>query len=230
MAEILAVRAPRTVAPDAAQIGGTTVSVETASVGPIDRQPRGDYLSLGLRITNVSQKPIHHRSWSRPGVAVILRDQNGNFYNRLTAPDDRETAIDPGRTIVETLVFEAPPPFATLDLYLPVPGSDERLRFRIPFSVVRHTHTPAQPASADGAVAKQAPTAPAPDDPETDPKVASAVISDYLRGVQDIEGRAMEMKVDDAKRYRRVKQVALLKSLCEKHGLMADQVLRSLGQ
>jgi len=241
LAEILAVSARRTVAPDAARIGGTTVSVETARVGPVDRQPKGDYLSLGLRITNVSQKPIHHHNWSRPGIAVILRDHNGAFYNRVPAPDDRETAIDPGLTIAETLVFEATPAGATLDVDLPVADGGESFRFRIPFQFVqrpRPFNPPPKPTPTLGPTPKPAvaakeeqkkPAAPPQVDPEKDEKLRATLTTEYRAGKRTIERRALGMSFNEAARYKRIAPKDLLKSLAEKHHLQLEQVRRIIG-
>ncbi|MGO9921901.1 MAG: serine/threonine protein kinase [Isosphaeraceae bacterium] len=254
LVELLALGAPRTVAPEAAEIGGATVSVETAAVGRNDRQPKGDCLSIGLRITNVSQKPIHHRSWSGPGVTVILRDHNGAFYNRLTAPDDRETAIDPGRTVVETLLFEATPAGATLYLDLPNNDGAKPFLFRIPFQFIQRSKALTQLAPRPAAASSSAP-APAPPstpppagepkvaadvekkepadwpplDPEKDPRLKAALVTEYRAGIRTIKSRALGMSRNEANRFKRTAPKELLKSLAKKHNLKLEQVQRIVG-
>ena len=211
------------------------VSVEKATVGPIDRQPKGDCLSLALRITNLSHKPIRHPTWSQSGIAVKLRDQFGGYYNRVNVPDMDQTPIKPGVTIVETLVFEATPAGAILDLDLPIADGARTFRFHIP-RVQRtraETTQPSEPAPppAVAAEAEHQDTAPAPPprDPEQDPKVRRTLIVEFQKGEQEIKTRAMGRSSNEAARFQRNARTSLRKSLAKKYGLELEQVERIVG-
>jgi len=126
----------RAVVPTASQIGDMVVAVQTVRLGQINQPVQGEYLSVTLRITNVSKKPISYASWSGPDIPVMLRVEQGAFYNRVPLPKQEARSINPNETIRDTLVFEPPPALKHLEMDLPIPGSDRSFHFRIPFSQV----------------------------------------------------------------------------------------------
>jgi hypothetical protein len=227
----------RKIAPEIETIEDVAVSVATATVGPIDQLPKGNYLCLVLRITNLSQKPVPHQSWRQPEIAVILRDQNGGYYNRIKMPVEGERSIKPNGTIEEKLLFEATPAGVYLDLDLPVAGGAQSYQFRIPFAQRPDTVTPpskpalASPPAPSAALKAEKKAAPAqpPYDPEKDPKLTARLKSEYRKGQLAIQRAAMGMGSNDAARHRRNAPKDLLKSLAKQHDLKLEQVRRIVG-
>ena len=76
------VRAPATM-----RIEDLVVGVMAAKLGPIqvkaDRSIPGEFLTLKLRITNLSRRPLEYKSWSQRKTGIILCDQHKNYYNRI---------------------------------------------------------------------------------------------------------------------------------------------------
>jgi hypothetical protein len=245
--ELVGGSSSRAIAPGALQIEGKSVSVEWAKLGPVDGQAKGDYLSLRLRITNRGEKTIRHQSWTGPDIGVILRDVNGRYYNPKPAAEQAETAIEPGRTVAETLLFEATPAGTSLDLDLPASNGAGTFQFRLPFlfievprpnapasrvaSAPSAARPPAPPFSTNGATASQETklASPPPADPEKDPRLKATLVSEYNDGKRRIERRARGMSFDESNRYKRNAPKELLKSLAEKHKLELEQVRRIVG-
>jgi serine/threonine protein kinase len=227
------VRLRRAQAPAPMTLDDMAVSVERALLGPVAGQPEGDYLSLRLRITNLSHKPMRHQPWPQPGTAIILCDQNGAYYNLLTAPVARETSINPNTTIVETLVFDAPPPGSSLNLDLPIAGGTNAFLFHIlPPGPAPSIAPPAavSPAKVAGATGEQKSSSiPAPVDPEKDPKLRATLVSEYNAGERHIEVRARGRSANEGARLRRNAAKELVKKLAEKHGISEDKVRRIVG-
>ena len=139
----------RTTAPATQRIGDLVVGVAAAQL--VKSQPTYDeILRLTLRVTNLSAKPVVYTGWAGPNLIVTLKDQNGNYYNRIASGTPAEQAIDPSRTITDTLEFEKPlAGGAILDLDLPTTG--KAYEFRIPAAFIQR----AQPTVAVATVAKK---------------------------------------------------------------------------
>jgi hypothetical protein len=201
------------------------VGVEAARRERRDELSVPEQLSISLRITNLSTKPATYRSWSRPETLAVLRVQYGNYYNRIELPVQGEIAINPGETITDTLAFEAPPVNASLELDLPVSGTDKSFRFLIPALIVDRFARPASPARAQVVV----PAQPEPLDPENDRQLRSRIIADYRAGVKEIERRALGMSFDGGQKYRRTGRQKLLEKLSNAHQLRIEQIRRIVG-
>jgi hypothetical protein len=235
------------------QIDGKSVSVATARVGPVEGRAKGDYLSLTVRITNRTRKPILHQSWARKGIGVILRDLNGRYYIAMPAVEPADKAIAPGETYPEMLVFEATPPGASLDLDLPASEGAAPFQFRLRslFIELPRPNAPAPKVATPKAAPPPAPTAPEPStapeatvatiakakapeappavDPEKDPKLRAKIVSEFKEGKRRIDRRAMGMNTNDAVSFKRNAPKELLKSLAKKHNLELDEVRRIVG-
>jgi hypothetical protein len=224
-------RRARTISPSTAQIGDMVVGVAAARVQTFAQPVRSEQLVLTLRITNLSTKPITYRSWSRPDVAVSLRDQFRNYYNRIPSASESELRIGPGNTVTDTLMFEAPPEAVELELDLPTPGEGDAFEFRLPMGQVQRTTPSVTPAPAPRPRVQEPPPRPPPEpyDPEKDERLCSTVRSEYRAGVNHIERRAQGMTFDRGNRFRRTECNTLIKSICDKHSLTVDQVRRIIG-
>src|SRR5262245_49277869 len=88
-------------------------------VGPVkmlrSRERRQEHLVLTVRVTDVGTAPFEYRSWAR-SQQPLLRDHHHNYYNQVLFPVDDPPSehtpaatLEPGRTITDVLVFEAPP-------------------------------------------------------------------------------------------------------------------------
>jgi hypothetical protein len=212
----------RTVAPTASQIGDLSVAVSAAHGGPITEPVQGDFLTVTLRITNISKIPISYVSWSGPEMGVLLRVENGAFYNPVPLPKREPKSISPNETITDMLVFEPVPAMKSLELDLPIPGGDKSFRFIISYTLVDRTVRPAPSVVAEK-------PKPPPLDPEKDPAVRAAVVREYEKGAKDIKARSLGMATNEGTRFRRIKGRELVKKLAEKNQLEVEQVRRILG-
>jgi hypothetical protein len=217
------------IAPATAQIGDLVVGVSEARLGPLNRSTVEEVLSLTLRITNLSARPMSVTSWARSDVRVVLRDRNRNYYNRVSASSEAPREVDAGQTITEKLTFEPTPEGVELELDLPVADSSKPFRFRMPTGFVRRSFPPIQSAQANQTRPQPAPAAPVPYDPEKDPKLCSAVNAEYREGMKRIDRRALGVSFDRANKLRQTEPPKLIKSLAKKHNLEEDQVRRIVG-
>jgi DNA-directed RNA polymerase subunit RPC12/RpoP len=133
----------RAIAPATAQIGDLVVGVSAAVIETSGQNSADGYLTLTLRITNLSAKAITHFSWSGPSHNVILTDQYHNYYNRIVSSADPDQVIEPSRTITETLQFEKPPQGVVLALDIPHVG--QKFEFTLPAPFVRVVTAPKAP-------------------------------------------------------------------------------------
>jgi hypothetical protein len=219
----------RTTAPDTSQIGDLVVGVATARLGELDRSLTGEHLLLTLRITNLSDKAVTYHSWSQPETRVVLRDQHKNYYNRIPARAQTDILISPGRTVTDTLTFEAPLGRADLELDLTLPGDDKSFLFRIPavslvrvqpsitYKVARFTASPPPPPEPSPAPAAS-PT------PEIDQRLVSSILRDHRDGIKKIEQRAMGMGFDRSSNYRREGKAKLLTALGKKYKMTVEEI------
>jgi hypothetical protein len=219
----------RAIAPATARVGDLVVGVSGARLGPLNRSVPENCLSLSLRITNLGEKPVAYSGWSDSRVRVVLRDHSGNYYNKVATGLD-ERLIQPGVTITDTLSFEPTPLWAQLDLDLPVIGSEKPFRFRITGTFIeRPPMFPAQPPARVAGAQGRTPPAPTAYDPEADPEVRRAILSEYRDGMRKIQRRVLGMSTNRADEARRTEPVNLVKSIAKKHNLEGSQVRRILG-
>jgi len=214
----------RTIAPETAQIGDMVVGISNPRLGPLNQSTAGDCLSLTLRITNLSKKPMTYHSWSRPKASVILRDQNRNYYNRIDSSTQGDVLIDPGVTITDTLQFERPlATAAVLDLDLPTGGRP--YQFRIPVAIIQRA-----PTSVVSVAKEQAgdPAAPPAYDPEKDPQLIADVKAVYGTAMQKMESRTLGMTTNNAARFRTTEPKRVVKTLAERLKLTTEQIKRML--
>jgi hypothetical protein len=164
----------RTTAPATVQISDMMVGVASALVGPIEGKTENDYLQLSLRITNLSDKPMTYEFWSNAEIAVMLKDQNGNYYNRARSSLPSVRMIPPGQTETEVLIFEAMPRNVALDLDLPAPTGTKPFQFHIAAQSIAPANAVQRPKTRVASQIQEAtPATPAQYDPEHDPKVIS---------------------------------------------------------
>jgi hypothetical protein len=212
------------------------VGVSAARIGAIQlngtRFIPGEYLTLQLRVTNVSNKPFDYKSWSQRKTGIIIHDRNWNYYNRVIIEDPPivEQTILPGQTIVDMIVFEAPLKlfgYLALDLpshtYIPY-------RFYIEGAFVESVQLPKPPQ-----IAEKVPPPPAPPplvvyDPEADPQVRSRVVADFRRGAGGIERRINGMGFDRGRKFRITGYDDLIEELAANYNLTGDQVRRIVGR
>jgi hypothetical protein len=214
----------RVTAPATDQIGDMVVGVWSADFRRNDLSPPGDYLSITLRITNRSAKPMVYVSWSQAIMKATLRDFNRNFYNAIKAPPRDPVSIEPGSTITDTIEFEAPPRNIELELDLDVPGKKSYL-FRIPLAVI-HNQNP--PAAAPWA--KEPPPAVQKlPDPEHDPRICGAVKAAYRSGLARIRKRHSMRSPKAALAKVRTEEPDLVKELADQFSLKFNQIVRILG-
>jgi hypothetical protein len=170
-----------------------------------------------VRITNLSAQPIVYTSGADASLRVILKDQNGNYYNRIPSRDQLQLTIDSARTITDTLEFEKPLATGTvLDLDLPV--SDKTYQFRIPSTLIG----PARPQVAK----KQAevPTQPRVFDPRRERELIADVKAVYNTAMERAQTRMLGMSTNNAARFRKREQDRVIKTLADKLNLTADEI------
>jgi hypothetical protein len=215
----------RVAAPATDQIGDMVVGVSSADFRRNDDQnPPGEHLSITLRITNRSAKPMVYVSWSQAIMKATLRDFNRNFYNAIKAPPQDPISIEPGSTITDTIEFEAPPKNIELELDLDVPGKKSYL-FRIPLVVIHNLNPPAA-----GPWAKQPPPVVQKlPDPEQDPRICGAVKAAYRSGLERIKKRHSMRSPKAALAKVRSEEPDLVKDLADQFSLKFNQITRILG-
>ncbi len=140
--ENLSLPPSRTMAPSTAEIGDLVVGISSARLGPLNRSTAQNSLTLGLRITNRSDKPRKYLGWTQPEIKVLLRDRYGNFYNRIPLGPRDELMIKPGETITDRLAFEPTAFGSEVTLDLPVAGSEKSFQFLIPAAFIERTPPP----------------------------------------------------------------------------------------
>ena len=127
----------RMTAPNTSEINGLVVGIVGAKLAPIEGGDGQDVLTLNLRITNNSEKPIKYAGWSLPDIKPKLRDVHGNFYRRISIDTAAvEKTINPGDTITDRLLFEKTPGFADLTLDLPIAETEQQYEFKITRSFI----------------------------------------------------------------------------------------------
>jgi hypothetical protein len=202
------------------------VSLVSAHLGRLNRAIEGEYLSLRVKVFNRSQNPITFASWGRPKVPVVLKDREGNYYSiqRASGPDD--VTIAPGKSIIDTLLFEPAPAHTELDLDLPIAGTDKAFEFHTRQGFIVRANVPLQelPAVADAEAKGSA----APLDPEKDPVVRKKLIFEYRERNTEINLQARNMSTNNASEHRRRKGRELYESLAKKYKFEVDQVKRIL--
>jgi hypothetical protein len=158
---------PDTVAPHAAQVPGTrlTVSVTDAWFGPVEirnealqtaEQTQQPLCCVRLHIVNGGESRVSFRSWREPAPTadterICLKDGCGAAlclasYGGSTHPADsrQQAELAPGETLGDTVMFYCQQkPEGDLELTLPAENLGERgqLRFRIPAAMVRQPST-----------------------------------------------------------------------------------------
>jgi hypothetical protein len=223
---------PRKIAPAAATIGDIVVAVQAMRLGKNAESGVVECLFITLRITNLSKKPMAYLTWTAPETGVMLRVQNGSYYNQIEQPKQEARSVNPNETITDTVVFEPPPPpLRPLDLDLPLPGTDQSFQFRIPVSMLERDPVA---ATASKAMVKAPPEAmvkapPRPYDPETDPELRTELQREYLAEAREIKRKSLGKPTNDAERFKRIKYRELLKKLAKNHHPDEDQVKRIIG-
>jgi hypothetical protein len=162
---------------------------------------------------------------------VTLKDKEGNFYNIQRASAAQQTTIAPGKSHVDTLLFEPTPPFTQLDLDLPVAGTDKTFQFRTPPGFIARAEVPLQDLPAVAEAPPKAPSAPVafgPLPPDKDPEVRRSLIGEYREKANDLRQRSMGMETNEARNFRRRKDKEVRKELGKKYKLEPDQVERIL--
>jgi len=211
----------RTEAPNAVQIGDLNVSLVSGHLGRLNRAISGEYLSLRVKVTNRSRSPINFASWGRAKVPVILKDKEGNFYSIARAAGDDNITIAPGKSYIDTLLFEATPPYTQLDLDLPIAGTDGAFQFHTPSGFVVRATVPLEELPP---IAEASPAAPPKLPPEKDPEVRKAIIIEYQDKWAAIVSRAKGQSFNEGNLTRRRGQKALIKQLGDKYKLDEDKV------
>jgi hypothetical protein len=213
------------------------VGVAGALIGPVRLRSRptpSEYFSLTLRITNLAAKPVTYQSWSRSHLPVTLRDNNRSYYNRIAFnPEDLpagavdQAVIEPGQSITDVLVFEPVGGLIwSLELDLPVEGSEEVYRFSIPMGLVRRVPPPMDFPQ----MAASEPVPPQPLPPDQDPQVWAEVRAEFAAEMRHVERKINGMGYDRGRSFRRASEEDLLKRLSEKYRTGEDLVRRIVGR
>ena len=206
-------------------------------------KPRNS-LTLGLKITNRSDKPLKYAGWSRPEIKVLLRDLYGNSYNRISPGPQKDVEIKPGETIDDKLVFEPTAFNAEVSLDLPLPDGGKSFLFLIPAAFITRTPpptvattkqapaaapSPATPNAAPKTAAAVVPTTKGAYDPETDAKLcgksARTITSRWPRSIGKLGKGSNESIL-----FKRRETAKLMKRLAKDHELTDDQVKRIVAQ
>jgi hypothetical protein len=219
----------RVIAPTTKRIEDLVVGVEAAKVGPIllknNRYVPGPYVTLHLRVTNLSDAPYNYKSWSQQTKGILLCDQNRNYYNRvmIDEPPIVEQTILPGNTINDIIAFEPPLKlYGYLDLDLPARPYQTYYLFRISSGMVEIVADP-KPQVQKAPPPPVAPPPP-PFNPENDPQLRIKVRGEYNSGVASIERKARGMGFDRARKYRITAKEQLINDLAETFSLSPSQI------
>jgi hypothetical protein len=231
-------RPNRVTAPNTSEIAEIVVGVESARLGPVDGGASGqDVLTIVLRITNHSIKPMTFAGWSAPEAKIVLRDGYGNFYNQISSDSGEPVPIKPGETIKDRLVFERIGIQSELRLDLPIVGTKEKFEFLIPGNFVQRPRNPYMgqgntlltAASARTSNPQPAPSAPEPYDPEHDEKLRSKIRSDFAEEMDTVNRRKLGKSTNEAALYQRRATASLVKRLAKENDLTEAQVKRIVG-
>jgi hypothetical protein len=218
----------RLLAPTASQIGDLVVGVESASIGPVSthkRETAGYYLSLNLRITNLSTATVRFPGWQRAASLILLKDASQLYYNRIRFPDGscpdgclEEVVIEPGETIKDVLVCEVPN--GNRNLELDIPYGNRGYCFTIPAGMIMKVVTESVKKPTEVTPPPPQPIFALP--PEQDPNIRLAIIREYRRLSAEVERRAKNMGYDRGRQYRRTQRTKILKSLSVKYQVAED--------
>jgi hypothetical protein len=212
----------RAIAPNAVRIGDLNVSLVSAHLGRLNRAITSEYLSLRVKITNLSKNAITFATWSQAKLPIILKDKEGNFYQLQRAAGDKEVSIPPGKSHVDTLLFEPTSPYTQLDLDLPIAGTDQSFQFRTPGGFIVRANVPLEELPPIADAAPPAPPAPLP--PEKDLEKRKAILVEYHEKWNEIDRRAKGQSFNNANETRRRGRKNLIKHLAEKFKLDEDKV------
>lgn len=215
----------RAVAPATAQVGDVVVGVAAAQVVGKREVGGEERLTLTLRITNLSAKPMKYVSWSQANMSAVLRDHNGNYYNRILLPARSMVVIEPTVTILDTIEFEATPAGVYLELDLKVSGSERSFQFRIPAPSILRVISPPSASAAQ----PPTPVPPAASDPEKDPRLRSAVRAAYREGMKQVRRTTAPLSPKAAASRQKKLEGNLLKALADQFTLNAEQITRMIG-
>ncbi len=228
----------RTTAPAASQIGDTVVGIPNAEVSTIwinNREGSTRYLVLTTRVTNLSPKPLAFVGWHSGGVAATLRDNSRNYFNfiKFKAPELPKGCVErvdvqPGETVTDILVFEAPtallnnmwiiPPTLSFELDLPLDG--KVFRFIIPGPLIKR---PA-PTLVARPVSPTPPPAPVPAQAPSPPSVEEQVLADYKRSWAQAARAAKAKSSSRASEYLRARKQEIISELAKKYGISRSDV------
>jgi DNA-directed RNA polymerase subunit RPC12/RpoP len=214
----------RTLAPATAQIGNLVVGVSNAQLGTFDGTTENECLTLTLRVTNLSAKPITYASWSGPAHKAILTDQYHNYYNRISSSTQVDQEIEPDRTITDTLQFEKPLAGAVLALDLPI--GVQKFEFSLPATFVQRGVTakvapkvaPPSLVLASASVSEPAYSA------ERDPQIVADVKAAYDEAMRRVEVRVLGKSGNEAARLRKTEKERIIKALAAKMDMTVDQI------
>ena len=212
----------RTLAPATAQIGNLVVGVSSAQLGTFDGTTENECLTLTLRVTNLSAKPITYASWSGPARKAILTDQYHNYYNRIGSSTQTDQAIEPDRTITDTLQFEKPLLGAALALDLPI--GTQKFEFSLPAAFVQRAVTAKVAPKVAPASPVTAPELPYSAEPRTRKLSHLDVKATYNEAMKRVEVRALGMSTNNAARLRKTEKERIIKSLATKMDMTVDQI------
>jgi hypothetical protein len=247
----------RVTAPATAEINEMIVGIVSARLGPIDAGDAREVLTLALRITNSAAKPMTYSGWTKPELKVTLRDMYGNDFKRVARDTvGTETAVKPGETISDRLIFERTSFLAELNLDLPLAGSERAFKFRIlPAFIERPggppavaagrnstqqmidaaagSRTPVIPGTAQATTPPPEPSKPAasqPYDPEQDEKLCKKIRSDYVEQMAEINRRKVGLSTSEGTSFKRRETAKLLKRIAEDNELTDEQVKRIINK
>jgi DNA-directed RNA polymerase subunit RPC12/RpoP len=214
----------RTIAPATAQIGNLVVGVSSAQLGTFDGTTENECLTLTLRVTNLSAKPITYASWSGPARKAILTDQYHNYYNRISSNTQVDQAIEPDRTITDTLQFEKPLAGAVLALDLSI--GVQKFEFSLPVTFVQRVAVakvapqvaPPSLVLASASVSEPAYSA------ERDPQIVADVKAAYDEAMRRVEVRVLGKSGNEAARLRKTEKERVIKALATKMDMTVDQI------
>lgn len=239
----------RPVAPATVQVGTLVIGVASAEVAPVrigGNASPSRYLTLTLRVTNLADKPVNYTGWQYATGAVLLKDTDRNYYNRIRfAPGEHpdgcveSAVIQPAETIKDVLVFE-PPSVLNRNLELDLPLSEESVfRFVVPLVMMLPRAAPKgqlivrQPAGTTPAPSSTAPNGAQPDgefpkpSPTQNPTLRRTIIAEYREQWGQVERRAKGMSYDRGRQFKRTRRTEILDGLSEKYKVTVDD-LRSI--
>lgn len=239
-----------TTAPETYQINDWVVGIPGGKLGSVKmvrgRQTKERHLTLQLRITNVGDTPLNYRSWAASPKALVLNDQNRQFYNQIVfqADDPPEghtpvAAIPPGTTITDVLVFESPinPPLYyqtgwgfSYDFYLELPcpnSSDQVFKFRIPWSIIKQESLLPTTIPEPPLVRELIPPTPTPYDPVQDPRICAEVRSEYNIRWREVVRQSKGMSYDRSRRHKKLSYDRIVSELAQKYEF-TESVIRQM--